>query len=100
MLALAASGRLALAEIADRSDAGFTVKYSTAIAAPPEFAFSKIIDIAKWWDSGHTYSGDARNLSIEAKPGGCHDQRVFETRNSGELAVDRTGPRLRHTHGG
>jgi hypothetical protein len=27
--------------------------------------------IGAWWSSAHTYSQDARNLSIELKPGGC-----------------------------
>jgi uncharacterized protein YndB with AHSA1/START domain len=76
ILALSANVGFALAEVADRSDAGFTVKYTAAITAPPEQAFSKIVDIAKWWASDHTYSGDARNLSIEAKPGGCFCERL------------------------
>jgi hypothetical protein len=28
-------------------------------------------EIGSWWDSEHTYSGDAKNLSIDANPGGC-----------------------------
>ncbi len=76
ILALTACAGFALAEVADRTDAGFTLKYAVTITAPPEQAFSKIIDIAKWWASDHTYSGDASNLSIEAKPGGCFCERL------------------------
>ena len=76
ILALAASGVVALADVADRSDTGFTVKYAVAITTTPAQAFPKIADIANWWDSAHTYSGDARNLSIDMKPGGCFCERL------------------------
>ncbi len=29
------------------------------------------MDIASWWSSDHTYSGDAKSLSLDAKAGGC-----------------------------
>jgi hypothetical protein len=27
--------------------------------------------VGRWWDREHTYSGDAKNLSIDPRPGGC-----------------------------
>ena len=27
--------------------------------------------VGEWWDPQHTFSGDAKNLSIDPRPGGC-----------------------------
>jgi hypothetical protein len=27
--------------------------------------------VGGWWNPAHTYSGDSKNLSIDARPGGC-----------------------------
>jgi uncharacterized protein YndB with AHSA1/START domain len=68
--ALLAPGRAA-ADVVDRSAAGFTVKTVAQVAAPAERVFRALVDVGAWWSKDHTYSGDARNLSIAAQPGGC-----------------------------
>lgn len=50
---------------------GFSVSHETTVAAEPRQAFDKFLDIGGWWDKDHTFSGDARNMTIELKPGGC-----------------------------
>jgi uncharacterized protein YndB with AHSA1/START domain len=74
LLAAAASG--ALAEVADSSPNGFTVKLSLTVKAPPEEAFRKLIRIGDWWNSAHTFSGNSHNLSIEDKPMGCFCEKL------------------------
>ena len=32
--------------------------------------------VAEWWNPAHTFSGDARNLSIEERPGGCFCEKL------------------------
>lgn len=62
----------ARAEVTDRSPSGFTVKVVADIAAPPARVYAALVrNVDKWWDKEHTYSGDAKNLSIDPKPGGC-----------------------------
>ncbi len=70
-IALLLCPRWAHADVADSSAAGFTIKISIPIAAQPAEAYRKLINIGDWWDSNHTFSGDAHNLSIEEKPLGC-----------------------------
>jgi uncharacterized protein YndB with AHSA1/START domain len=75
---------LAHADVVDRSPAGFTVKTVVTVAASPERAFRALVDdVGSWWDSSHTFSGDARNLSITANPGGCFCETL---KNSGGVA--------------
>jgi uncharacterized protein YndB with AHSA1/START domain len=64
------------AEVADSSNVGFTVKAAFSIQAAPDDVYRKLLDIGQWWDSMHTYSRDAHNLSIEAKAGGCFCEKL------------------------
>lgn len=60
------------AEVTDRSPNGFSGRVVVEIAAPPAVVFDALVhDVGRWWDKGHTYSGDSKNLSIAATPGGC-----------------------------
>ena len=61
-----------LAEVADSSAGGFTVKTTLNIQAAPGDVYRRMIrNVGDWWDSAHTFSHDAHNLSIEEKPMGC-----------------------------
>jgi uncharacterized protein YndB with AHSA1/START domain len=63
---------LASADVVDRSPGGFTVQTAVTIGASPDRAFLALVqDIGSWWDSAHTFSGDAGNLWLTANPGGC-----------------------------
>jgi len=33
--------------------------------------YAALIEPARWWSSDHTFSGNAKNLHLEAKAGGC-----------------------------
>ena len=64
------------AEVADSSPAGFTVKISFSVKATPAAVYDAVVKPANWWSSGHTFSGDAHNLSIDAKPMGCFCEKL------------------------
>jgi uncharacterized protein YndB with AHSA1/START domain len=63
--------RPAAADVVDRSSNGFTLKTTVQVAAAPERVYRALLDVGAWWGKDHTYSGDSRNLSIAAQPGGC-----------------------------
>ncbi len=65
-----------IAEVATATRAGFQVKHELAVAAPSAKAFATLTEIGRWWNPQHTYSGDAHNLSIELKAGGCFCERL------------------------
>ncbi len=65
------------AEVVESSPTGFAVRNDAVINAAPSAVYAALTDaIAKWWDPVHTFSHDARNLSLEAKPGGCLCERL------------------------
>lgn len=75
---------LASADVVDRSPTGFTVRTVVTIAASPERAFRALVDdVGRWWDSSHTWSGDAANLRLAATPGGCFCETL---KNGGGVA--------------
>jgi hypothetical protein len=62
----------AFSEVADSSLNGFTVKTSIAIQASPDEVYRRLVhNVGDWWNPQHTFSGDARNLTIDEKPMGC-----------------------------
>jgi Polyketide cyclase / dehydrase and lipid transport len=65
-----------LADVADSAENGFTLRETATLSVPPARAYAAMLEVAKWWASDHTYSGDAANLSLEAKAGGCWCERL------------------------
>jgi uncharacterized protein YndB with AHSA1/START domain len=65
------------AVVSDSAANGFAVKVTVSIQAPPDRVYKSLAhDIGDWWDSAHTFSGDAHNLSIEERPMGCFCERL------------------------
>lgn len=64
----------AQAEVTDRSTAGFEVVERATIAAPQAKVWDEVMRPYRWWDPKHTWSGDAKNLSIDG--GGCFCERL------------------------
>ena len=55
------------AEVVAKGNTGFQIKIEHTIEANEKQLFATLMDIAKWWSSDHTYSGDASNLSLSLK---------------------------------
>lgn len=61
----------ASAEVVERSADHFVLRYAVALEAGPEDFIDALEHIGEWWNPAHTYSGDARNLSLALDPGTC-----------------------------
>jgi hypothetical protein len=60
------------AEVIDSSPYGFTSRNTAEIPASPHEVYARLIHTVNlWWSPDHTYSGNATNLRIEARQGGC-----------------------------
>ncbi len=57
------------------SSSGFTSSFRAEIKATPAQAWAAIAQLPRWWNSSHTYSGNAANLSLDAQAGGCFCER-------------------------
>jgi uncharacterized protein YndB with AHSA1/START domain len=64
------------AEVKSATDAGFEVSRTTTINATPTQVYRALGAPARWWSKAHTYSGDARNLSMVLRAGGCFCEKI------------------------
>jgi uncharacterized protein YndB with AHSA1/START domain len=56
---------------------GFLVKFDVSINAPAAKVYDALIgQIGSWWNPEHTYSHNAKNLSIDPRPGGCFCEKM------------------------
>ncbi|WP_283404824.1 SRPBCC family protein [Novosphingobium panipatense] len=61
----------AVAKVAQVASAGFVVRHIVQVTASPEEAWAVLTRPSVWWDAEHTWSGEAANLSLDARAGGC-----------------------------
>ena len=56
---------------------GFLVKFDVNINAPAAKVYDALIaQVGSWWNPEHTYSHDAKNLSIDPRPEGCFCEKL------------------------
>ncbi len=61
----------ARSEVVAVNDIGFLASNSADIAADADSVYALLVQPARWWSSRHTYSGDAANMRIDPRAGGC-----------------------------
>ena len=66
----------AAAEVVSASANGFEVRHTVNLVTKPDVAFASFANVSGWWDGEHTYSGDAKNLSLDLRPGGCFCEKI------------------------
>ncbi|MGZ5196005.1 MAG: SRPBCC family protein [Ramlibacter sp.] len=57
---------------------GFVVRHEATLNAPPAKVYEALLAVGAWWDPAHTFSGDSKNLSIDARAGGCFCERLAD----------------------
>ncbi len=73
---------------------GFLVKFEVSVNAPPAKVYDALVgQVGSWWNPAHTYSGDAKNLSIDARPGGCFCEKLLNGGAIEHLRVIYVAPR-------
>jgi hypothetical protein len=71
LAAVVSIGRPAAAEVISAGQNGFEVRETVHVAATPDKAYAALLQPARWWNSEHTFSGSAANLTLDARAGGC-----------------------------
>jgi hypothetical protein len=59
------------AEVFERSPGGFVIRRMADVEANIPNTWQELLQPADWWNAKHSYSGDAQNLSIDPRVGGC-----------------------------
>lgn len=82
----------AQAALVETTASGFAVRHEATLAAPPEAAYRAFLDVARWWNPDHTFSGSAANLSIDPRPGGCFCEKLADGGGVEHLRVVYVAP--------
>lgn len=61
----------ATAAVVNASDHGFEIQHTVNLVVPQADAFAAFGQIGQWWSNEHTYSGDAKRMTLQMRPGGC-----------------------------
>lgn len=88
----------ATAEVQSVSAAGFVLRSRATVPVPPAEAYAALAQVGRWWDSAHTYSGAATNMTLEPRAGGCFCERIPAdggTIEHGRVIYARPGQALR-----
>lgn len=95
-LALCALAPLAHAEVKESSADAFFLTYESKVAAPTAKAYADVVQIGRWWDSEHTYSGKSVNLTLKPEAGGCFCEKWKDgSVEHGEVLMAMPGKVLR-----
>jgi hypothetical protein len=74
-VAFATAPAPASAEVKQSAADGFTLGFARTLDVPPARAYAAIASVDRWWSGEHTYSGDARNLTLGGAAGDCFCER-------------------------
>lgn len=74
-IAIIAAPMPAAAKVVSADAHGMVIEHTTNVAAAAPATWAMVGRIGQWWSKDHTYSGDAANLSLDPRPGGCFCER-------------------------
>ena len=81
------------AEVVEVNTSGFLVRREALVDATPEKVYRSLTaDVGSWWHPEHTYSKNPRNLSIDARAGGCFCERLPDGGGAEHLRVVFVSP--------
>ncbi len=49
----------------------FEIQHSVNLVVPQAQTFAAFGRVGQWWSNEHTYSGDAKRMSLQMRHGGC-----------------------------
>jgi uncharacterized protein YndB with AHSA1/START domain len=91
LVTLSVPGALAAEPV---SQNGFAMHTEVSVSAPPAKVYDALVgQVGRWWNPDHTFSGDASNLSIDPRPGGCFCEKLPDGGGVEHMRVIYVAPR-------
>ena len=97
-LPLIALATPAAAEVVAVSERSFITHDEAVVEADPKQVWLQLISPARWWNSAHTWSGDAANLTLKPQAGGCFCERIPESSDMTRITLEGSVEHLRVIH--
>lgn len=86
----------AAADVKSATADGFALEHQAQLPYTPARVYSALGQVGQWWNDEHTFSGKARNLSMQLQAGGCFCERWREgSVEHGRVLYARNGQVLR-----
>lgn len=99
LLATAAAGLVsaqpASAEVIATGEDRFVTRDTAVVSADPKAVWLALISPAKWWNSAHTWSGDAANMKLRPQAGGCFCETIPENPTSDRITLEGSVEHMR-----
>lgn len=94
-LPLALMALPASAEVVASSETGFVIRLAEEVTATPQESWKVLLTPGEWWSGEHTYSGDAKNLYLDAQATGCFCEKLPRPKGAPE---DQRNGSIEHMH--
>jgi uncharacterized protein YndB with AHSA1/START domain len=66
----------AWAEVVETTADRFVTRAAASVKAPPLATWLALTKPGDWWNSAHSWSGDAKNMTLTPQGGGCFCERI------------------------
>lgn len=83
------------ATVTDSDSNGFTVRHTVSIKAARQQVYRAAVQqVDRWWSDDHTVSGDASNMTIDAKALGCFCESLGDGGDVVHMTVTFVNPEV------
>jgi hypothetical protein len=92
--ALALVATACAAEVIEKDADHFVLRYSVGLETTPDDIYGAIGEVGQWWNGAHTYTGDARHLTLPLNVGACFCEAMPDGTNFEHGRVVEADPNL------
>lgn len=85
----------ASAEVVKQEEHSFVTRDEAVVESTPKQVWLALISPARWWNSVHTWSGDAANLRLTPQAGGCFCEIIPEVDEPGRFTLEGSVEHMR-----
>lgn len=96
--AMALAAVPAAAEVVDQDENGFITRDVAEVEADPKETWLALISPAKFWNSAHSWSGDAANMRLTPQAGGCFCEKIPEDPDPTKITLEGSVEHMRVIH--
>ena len=95
LFAAAALAAPTSAEVVRMEERSFVTRDQAVVEASPKEVWLALISPSRWWNSAHTWSGDAANLKLMPQAGGCFCETIPEVDEPGRFTLEGSVEHMR-----
>lgn len=83
------------AEVVATGDSSFVTRDTAVVSADTKAVWLALISPGRWWNSAHTWSGDAANLTLTPQAGGCFCETIPEDPSNDRVTLEGSVEHMR-----